>query len=404
MPQDAWRHRPGPGGAAIGENMLEKIKSYLTPRMVRMLAIMGVLLVLIFGYIIAAPIVTYLLMPKSAFMQVPTVSTVQAKVLPWQAQLRSVGSLHAEQGADLASEIAGLVTRIGFGAGDDVRKGTLLIQLRDDSDRAQLEALRASATLAKQSYARDAALIKTAAISQQEFDTALANYKNARAQADAQAATVEKKAIRAPYDGRVGIRQVDVGQYVGAGQVLVTLQQLDPIFVDFQVPQQQFALLKTGDKISLTTDAVIGRTFPGTIVAFDPKVDPDTRNLHVRAAVRNPGGKLLPGMFAAVIVAHGAPQTPITLPQTAIVFSPYGDTVFVVTKGKDMKGRDTLIAQQRFVTLGDTRGDQVAILSGLKPDENVVSAGQIKLKNGSPVAIDNSIHVPNDAAPTPRDQ
>ena len=174
--------------------------------------------------------------------------------------------------------------------------------------------------------------------------------------------------------------------------------------VDFQVPQQSLNALSVGSKVTVTTDAVAGATFDGTIAAFDPKVDPDTRNLHVRAAVRNPGGKLLPGMFAAVIVAHGAPKTPITLPQTAIVFSPYGDTVFVVTKGKDMKGRDTLIAQQRFVTLGDTRGDQVAILSGLKPDENVVSAGQIKLKNGSPVAIDNSIHVPNDAAPTPRDQ
>ena len=393
-----WLQR---GHRAIVDRVPPGAARFLSLRMFVMLLITGGILVLVFALIAI----------RSSFSggmaggpPSQTVSTVRAQPAAWQPQLHAVATLHAFQGADLAFEVSGLVTRVGFKAGEDVRAGTLLVQLRDDSDRAQLAALRASAELAQITFKRDAALVKANAISVADYDSAAANLKNINAQIDAQQAIVDKKAVRAPYDGRVGIRQVDVGQYVNAGQVIVTLQQLDPIYADFQVPQQSLNALSVGSKVTVTTDAVAGATFDGTIVAFDPKVDPDTRNLHVRAAVRNPGGKLLPGMFAAVIVAHGAPQTPITLPQTAIVFSPYGDTVFVVTKGKDMKGRDTLIAQQRFVTLGDTRGDQVAILSGLKPDENVVSAGQIKLKNGSPVAIDNSIHVPNDAAPTPRDQ
>ena len=277
------------------------------------------------------------------------------------------------RGRNLSSEITGLVTKIGFSAGQDVRKGALLIQLRDDSDRAQLAALQASAELARLTYTRDAALIKSNAISQTEYDTALANMKNTRAQADAQAAIVEKKAIRAPYDGRVGIRQVDVGQYVNAGQVLVTLQQLDPIYVDFQVQEQQLSQLSVGDKVGLTTDAVAGKTFSGEIVAFDPKVDPDTRNVHVRAMISNPDKKLLPGMFATAITNIGRPNERVTLPLTALTFNPYGDTVFVVSKnGKDDDGKDKLIAQQRFVTIGETRGDQVAILSGITPKDTVM--------------------------------
>jgi membrane fusion protein (multidrug efflux system) len=395
----SWLQR---GHKAVVDRMPPVAARFLSLRMFLMLLITGGILALVFAIIAV----------KSSFSgggmaggpPAQVVSTVRAQPESWQPQLRAVGTLHAFQGADLAFEVAGLVTGIGFQAGQDVRAGTVLVQLRDDADRAQLAALRASAVLAQQTYTRDAALIKSNAIAKADYDSALANLNNIHAQIDEQQAVVDKKAIRAPYDGRIGIRQVDVGQYVNAGQVVVTLQQLDPIYVDFQVPQQNLSALSVGEKVTVTTDAAAGATFDGTIAAFDPKVDPDTRNVHVRAAVRNPDGKLLPGMFATVIVAHGAPQTPITLPQTAIVFSPYGDTVFVVTKAKDAKGRDTLIAQQRFVTLGEMRGDQVAILSGLKPDEDVVSAGQIKLKNGSPVTIDNSIRVPDDAAPKPQDQ
>ncbi|HEY0299822.1 MAG TPA: efflux RND transporter periplasmic adaptor subunit [Rhizomicrobium sp.] len=381
--------------------MSPRAARFLSLRMFLMLLITGGVLLLVFGLIAV----------RSSFSggmaggpPAQTVSTVRALPATWQPQLRAVGTLHAFQGADPAFEVPGLVTRIGFQPGDDVRAGMLLVQLRDDSDRAQLAALRASAVLAQQTYARNAALLKASAISRADYDSALANLNNIHAQIDAQQAIVDKKAIRAPYNGRVGIRQVDVGQYVNAGQTIVTLQQLDPIYVDFQVPQQQLSALSVGSKVAVATDAFPGTAFAGTVSAFDPKVDPGTRNVHVRASIQNPGGKLLPGMFATVVVSFGAPQKPITLPQTAIVFSPYGDTVFVVTRGKDANGQPTLTAQQRFVTLGDTRGDQVAVLDGVKPDEDVVSAGQLKLKNGTPIAVNNSIAVPNDSAPTPQDR
>ncbi|HEY0283214.1 MAG TPA: efflux RND transporter periplasmic adaptor subunit [Rhizomicrobium sp.] len=381
---------PGRVNAAVKENLPSGIRQYITPRMITMLVIVAVVLVLVFGYIKLAPLVSYLMNPGQYAVPPQSVSTVHAQKTLWQTQLRSVGTLHAVEGADLASEVAGLVTRIGFQPGEDVRAGTLLVQLRDDSEQAAAEE-------ALLTYRRYAALLKTQAISQSSYDSALANLKSTRA-------AMEKKAIRAPYDGRVGIRQVDVGQYVNAGQVIVTLQQLDPIFVDFQVPQQQLSLLTKGDKVTLVTDAAAGRNFYGEIVAFDPKVDPDTRNVRVRASIRNPDKTLLPGMFATAITNVGSARPLITLPQTAVVYNPYGDTVFVVAKTAQEKGGEQLVAQQRFVTVGETRGDQVAILSGLSTEDIVVSAGQIKLKNGTVVSVNNSVTLPNNPAPTPVDQ
>ncbi|MDE2183744.1 MAG: efflux RND transporter periplasmic adaptor subunit [Alphaproteobacteria bacterium] len=371
----------------------------------RMLGVVLGIFVLIFAYIIGWPIFKFLVLtPKGAFSMAQTVSTVRARVTPWQRQLQSVGTLHAVEGADLAAEVSGIVTRTPFHPGDDIRRGALLIQLRDDSDRAQLAALQAAAALAAQTYERDAALNKTNAISKLEYDTALANMKNARAQADAQAAVVDKKAIRAPFSGRVGIRQVDVGQFVTAGQTLVTLQELDPIDVDFLVPQQNLAILSPGDQVSLTTNAVPGVTFHGKIMALDPKVDPTTRNVRVRAEIANPQKKLYPGMFATVITKVGGEKSFITLPQTAVVYNPYGDTVFLVVKHKAKDGSDELVAEQRFITVGETRGDQVAVLSGLTTKDVVVSAGQIKLKNGTPVTVNNSVKLPDSATPNPVEQ
>jgi len=399
---DSWLGRASTG---VGPEALSRARAFFTPRMRRMLMIVLSVLALIFAWIKLAPIVTYLTAPKGAFGPQPqTVSTVRAQKTLWQTQLRSVGTLHAVEGADLASELVGIVTRIGFNPGDDVRKGTLLIQLRDDSDRAQLAALAASAELAKQTYERDAALLRTNAISRQAYDTALAAMKNARAEADAQAALVDKKAIRAPFAGRVGIRLVDVGQFVNAGQTLVTLQQLDPIYVDFSVPQQQVPLLRPGDKVELSTDAVPGHSFGGEILALDPKVDPTTRNVRVRAVVHNPQKTLLPGMFASVVTSVGAARLMVTLPQTAVTYNPYGDTVFVVVKSRAADGTEQLAVQQRFVTLGDTRGDQVAVVGGLSPTDTVVSSGQLKLKNGTAVTVNNSVRLPNNPAPTPVQQ
>ncbi|HEX4532698.1 MAG TPA: efflux RND transporter periplasmic adaptor subunit [Rhizomicrobium sp.] len=395
---DTW---PDRAKEALDKRLPPRVTRYVTPRMIIMLLIVGAILLLVFGYITFRGSFSG---GAGGFIPAQTVATARAQPTQWQTQLRAVATLHAVEGADLATEVAGIATQITFNPGDDVKKGALLIQLRDDSDRAQLAALQASAVLAARTYQRDAALIKANAISKLDYDTALANMNNAQAQVGEQAAVVEKKAIRAPYDGRVGIRQVDVGQYVNAGQTVVTLQQLNPIFADFLVPQQQLNVLKPGSHVALTTDAMPGQTFSGEIVAFDPKVDPATRNIHVRASIQNPDKKLLPGMFGSIIIAVGAPQQRITLPQTAVVFSPYGDTVFVLNHGKGPDGKPQLTAQQRFVTVGETRGDQVAILNGLKPNEDVVSSGQIKLKNGTPVIVNNSVKLPDNPAPTPKDQ
>lgn len=374
---------------------------FLTRRMIIMLAVTLGLLVLVFGYLIGMRLIVSHIM--SSTKQIVTISTTHAKPTQWQSQLSAVGSLHAIEGADLSFEVTGIVTKTGFTAGDDVKKGTLLVQLRDDSDRATLAANQASADEALRTYKRYVELNKANAISQSSFDTALANMKSTQANVQAQAALVEKKAIRAPFDGRVGIRQVDVGQYVAAGTTAVTLQRLDPIFVDFQVAQQQLSLISVGDRIQLASDASPGNVFPGTINAIDPKIDTTTRTVHVRALVANPDKKLLPGMFGGVTIDVGAPRKPLTLPQTAVTYNTYGSVVFVVTKAT-VDGKEHLVAQQRFVTTGETRGDQVVILSGVTAQDEVVSAGGNKLKNGSLVTINNKVTLPNDANPHPKDE
>jgi RND family efflux transporter, MFP subunit len=392
--------REGTGATAMGT-----LGGYMTKRMRWVLIIAAVVFVLLIAYLKVLPwVFMNVIMSKSDFIQPQAVSTVHAVRSAWQGQVSSVGTLHAVEGSDLASEVAGIVTKIGFTPGQDVEKGQLLIQLRDDSDRGTLASLRATAEQNRLTYQRNVSLAKENAISKQAFDQATANWKSAEAQAEAQAATVEKKAIRAPFSGRVGIRQVDVGQYVNAGTVLVTLQELDPIDVDFTVPQQQAASLKAGDPVNVTTDALPGKIFKGKILALDPKVDPATRNVRVRAEIANPGKTLLPGMFANVItdIGHARPQ--LTLPQTAVTYNPYGDVVYVVTPSKNEKGKDILVANQRFVTVGETRGDQVAVVSGISEQDVVVSAGQLKLKNGAVVFVNNSVRMPNDPAPHPIQQ
>lgn len=380
-------------------------RRHMTPRMRWVLIISAVVFTLLILWLKFVPwLFMNVLMSKSDFIQPQAVSAAHATRTPWQLQVRAVGTLHAVQGADLAPEVAGIVTRIGFKPGEDVAAGQILIQLRDDSDRAQLAALRAAAEQNTLTYRRNVALAKSNAISPQAFDIATANMKSAVAQADAQAALVEKKAIRAPFAGRVGIRQVDVGQYVNAGNVVVTLQQLDPIDVDFTIPQQQLAILKAGDPVIVTSDGVPGRTFQGRVLALDPKVDPVTRNVRVRAEVSNPDKTLIPGMFATVVTAVGSAQPRLTLPQTAISYNPYGDVVYVVTPSKNEKGKDILVADQRFVTVGETRGDQVAVLSGITEKDLVVTTGQLKLKNGAVVFINNSVRLPNNPAPNPIQQ
>ena len=319
----------------------------------------------------------------------------------WQPNIEAVGSLRAVKGADLSLEVSGVVDSISFNSGDDVEQGAVLLKLRSDDDTAKLKSLQATADLNEITYERDQKQFKIQAVSQATIDADAANVKNAKAQVAQQQAILDKKTLRAPFAGHLGIRAVDLGQYLGAGTAIVTLQALDPIFVDFFLPQQSIAQVRLGQSVALKIDAFQDQTFAGEISAINPKVDASSRNVQVRATFKNADHKLVPGMYATVDIASGAPQNYITLPQTAITFSPYGDTVYIVDeKGKDAAGKPQLIARQSFVTTGATRGDQVAVLKGVNEGESIVTSGQIKLHNGSTVLIDNSIQPTADAAPT----
>src|SRR5271165_2640396 len=328
------------------------------------------------------------------------VSTTIATQQEWQPELQAVGSLRAVNGATLSLEVGGVVDKIYFESGQDVQAGQVLLQLRSDDDVAKLAALQASAALAQVNYDRDLRQLRVQAVSQAVVDTDKYNLNNARAQVSEQQAIVDKKTLRAPFAGHLGIRQVDMGQYLNPGTAVVTLQALDPLYVDFTLPQQALSQLAVGQAVQAQVDAFPGQTFPGKITAINPQVDIDSRNVQVRAALGNPNRKLLPGMFATIIIDAGAKQLLVTLPQTAITYNSYGSTVYLV---QQQDGTKLLIARQSFVTTGATRGDQVAVLTGVKPGETVVTAGQIKLRNGSPVAINNAVQ-PSDAPnPTPAD-
>lgn len=335
-----------------------------------------------------------------------TVSTVKVSAQPWQPSLSAVGTLRAANGADLAMDVSGLVTAVNLKSGDDVSKGQTLLQLRDGDDVAQLQQLQANAQLSKVTFDRARQQLAAQAISKAGFDNADADYKARQAAVAQQKVVVEKKQLRAPFAGRAGIITLSPGAYLSAGTAVVTLQQLDPLLVDFSVPQSELGRLKVGQKVTLTLDAYPGKTFAGQLSAISPKIETNTRNVQVEATVPNHDKGLTPGMFAKVAVDVGSEKPQLTLPQAAIVYNPYGDTVYVVqpAKGKDEKGNaNAPTVQQAFVTTGETRGDQVAILKGLEPGTEVVTSGQMKLKNGAPVKVDNSVRPADAAHPLPQE-
>src|SRR5215468_742489 len=376
--------------------------------MIKRMVIMLILVAVVFGGIFGFQAFKAKMIEKAmaSFANPPqTVSTTTAALQDWQPRLEAVGSLRAVNGADLSVEVAGIVEEIKFNSGDDVEAGQLLLRLRTDDDVARLKSLQASAELAQIVYDRDQKQLKIQAVSQATLDADAANLKNAQAQVAEQQAIIEKKAVHAPFAGHLGIRAVDVGQYVNPGLAIVTLQALDPIYVDFFLPQPAFDEIRTGQPVAIKVDTYPNETFHGEVSAINPKVEVNTRNLQVRATLKNPDHRLLPGMYATVDIDVGQPQRYVTLPQTAISFSAYGDTVYVVEdKGKGTNGKPQLFARQTFVTTGDTRGDQIAVLNGLKEGETVVTAGQIKLQTGAPLAIDNSVQPSNDPNPAPVEQ
>jgi membrane fusion protein (multidrug efflux system) len=338
-----------------------------------------------------------------------TVSTMTAAYQDWQPHVEAVGNVRAVHGSDLAFDVAGLVESVDVKSGADVKKGQVLIKLVDEQDRATLASLQAAAQLAKLTADRSKQQLAVQAISKAQYDTDMANLKSAQANAASQQALVDKKTLRAPFAGRVGIITANAGQYISAGTAVVTLQQLDPVYVDFTVPQSSLATLRTGGNVEVTADAFKDKTFAGKINATDPKIDLSTRNVGVEATVANPDKLLMPGMFTKVAADSGTSQRYLTLPQTAISYAPYGDTVFVVHQGqppasgdggkpakasadaaKDKNAPDHYV-QQVVVTVGPTRGDQVAVFTGLKQGDVVVTSGQLKLRSDTPVNINNKV-------------
>jgi membrane fusion protein (multidrug efflux system) len=334
-----------------------------------------------------------------------TVSTVMAVTQDWQPQIEAVGSLRAVKGADLAFEVSGIVKEIHFNSGDDVPASDILVTLRADDDIGKLAALQATAALGEIIYKRDQEQFKIKAVSQATVDADAANLKNSNAQVAEQQAVVEKKTLRAPFAGRLGVRAVDIGQYISAGTMVVTLQALDPIYADFFLPQQVLSQVRLEQAVTIKIDTYPDEDFIGTITAINPKVEAATRNVQVRATLKNPDLRLLPGMYASVRIAAGNKERYITLPQTVLTYNPYGETVYIVDdKGTDPGGQRQLVARQTFVTAGPKRGDQVAILSGIEEGQTVVAAGQMKLHNGSALMIDNTVRPTADANPIPVDQ
>lgn len=384
----------------VKTQMKGKIQSHeLTKRMVIMLAF----LMLLFGGIFGFKFLKVLFMSRPP-QPLVTVSTTPAQFEEWQPKLRAIGTLTAIDGVDITTELAGMVKEIRFDSGKPAKAGALLVQLNADSEIAQRDALRAMVELAEITYKRDKAQFAIQAISKATLDFDKADLKNKKALLAQQEATVAKKAIRAPFSGRLGISAVNLGQYLKEGDKIVTLQSLDPIYVDFAVPQQSLASIKIGQKISLKVDPYTDQTFTGEITSMDPKVDVATRNVMVEATIPNPEMKLYPGMFGEVEVYTGEPERYLTLPKTAISFNPFGEIVYVVHKAQDKSGKPILTVKQSFVTVGPSRGDQIAVLKGLERDVEVVSAGQQKLKNGMAVAINNAVMPDNDPAPALQDE
>lgn len=373
-------------------------------RMLIMLVLVGGVLAGLFGFKSFVGIKIKEAMASMA--NVPqTVSAVKASTSAWQPRIDAVGSLRAVRGADLSLEVAGVVEEIAFESGGEVQAGQILLRLRNEDEVARLQSLEATAQLAQITYDRDVKQLKAQAISQAVVDNDEASLRNARAQVATQKAIVDKKTLRAPFAGRLGLRQVDLGQYLAAGTVIVSLQSLDPIFVDFLLPQQAVAQISVGQPVKAKVDAFPGREFAGKITAINSKIEAASRNIQVRATLANVDQKLMPGMFATVELETGAAERLVTLPQTAVSYNPYGSLIYIVDdKTRDAGGRPQLVARQVFVTTGATRGDQVAILSGASEGDLVVTSGQIKLRNGAPVVVDNRVVPASDAAPTPVDR
>lgn len=331
-----------------------------------------------------------------------TVTTAVSKAESWETALTSVGTLTAVQGVTVAAELPGKVVQIAFEPGAKVSQGDLLIRQDTSSEEAQLPGAVAQTNLARTVLERNAKMVAEQIISQADYDTAAATYDQATAQANTIRAAIGKKTIRAPFGGRLGIRQVNLGQILREGDPIVTLQSLNPIYVNFTLPQQQLPRLRPGLPVKVTCDALPGLSIDGRITAVSPLVDAETRNVQVQATASNTEEKLRPGMFVNASVGLPARQKVLAIPATAVLYAPYGDSVFVVDDAKEGKGGKVL--RQQFVRLGEKRGDFVAVTHGLKEGENIASTGVFKLRNGQAVTVDNRLAPPFQKEPRPENK
>lgn len=340
----------------------------------------------------------------ASFTPPPTaVTTIVAKKEDWSGSLKAIGSVVAVQGVTVSADLPGIVDHISFDSGRSVRVGEVLVQLDVRQEKAQLAAAEAQRDLARINYERAKALVEGGAIPRSDYDNATAQKEQTEAKVGEIRATIERKTIRAPFSGKLGLRQVNLGQYLAAGNPIVPLESLDPIYVDFSVPQQQALQVRVGQKVHVTANELAGVGFEGQVSAIDSVVDESTRNMRIQATLSNRTGKLRPGMFVEAELHSGSNVSAITLPASAISYAPYGDSVFVVAQMKDPKGQKYLGVRQQFVKVDRSRGDQVAIVSGLNPGDEVVTSGTFKLRNGAPVKVNNNVQPSNSPAPKPED-
>jgi membrane fusion protein (multidrug efflux system) len=332
-----------------------------------------------------------------------TVSSVNAQLQDWTNSLSAIGTLRAYRAVDLSPEITGTIRNVQIRSGDRVSKGQVLLEMNDDVERAQLRTLMAARDLAKVTLERDRKQLTIQTVPVQQVDADEADLKSKEAQVEAQNALLTKKRILAPFSGEIGITTVAPGQYVNPGDKLANLQDLSRLVIDFSVPQGESNLVDMGSKVELKIDSFPDQVFHGVISARNPSVDASTRNLQIEATIKNQHHRLLPGMFAQVSVIAGGQHRYVTLPQTAVAYNPYGAMVFVVKEDTGPDGKPRKVAQQVIVKTGPTRGDQVAILSGVSEGAEVVSSGQLKVKNGTPLIINNTINPVSDADPHPQD-
>jgi len=340
----------------------------------------------------------------AAFQPPPdAVTTIVTERTAWPVTLSAIGTTTPVQGVTVSADLPGIVDRIRFESGRRVRDGEVLVELDTRQERAQLVAAEAQRDLARVNFERMQSLVIDGAIARADYDRAAAEQKQTEARVGEIRATIERKIIRAPFAGVIGIRQVNLGQYLSAGDPVAPLQSLDPIYVEFGIPQQDAGQLRAGRRVRVTAEHLAGRALSGRITAIDSVVDEATHNVKVQATLANPGGKLRPGMFVQAEVTVGDTREVIALPASAVSYAPYGDSVFVVTDLKDPAGKTYRGVKQQFVKLGTARGDQIAVISGVNPGDEVVTSGVFKLRNGAAVLVNNKVQPGNNPAPTPED-